>query len=99
MLVITDHAAASAGESCGVILREAMGVRIIGGPTAGLMLLGKLAPYVLPRSGLVLRLGTTRFGHPAVEITGLPVNAPRPIHYSPLTKSPNFDHLWNTSDP
>lgn len=100
MLVITDHAVASAGESCAVILREAMGARVIGGPTAGLMLFGNLAPYVLPRSGLVLRLGTTRFGYPAVEFTGLPVDMPLPNPLLPLDQiAHNFDQLWNTSHP
>ena len=47
----------------------------MGSPTAGLMLFGSLAPYVLPRSGLVLRLATSRFGYPDVEFTGLPVDA------------------------
>lgn len=100
MLVITDPAVASAGESATVFLREALGARVVGEPTAGLMLFGNLAPYVLPRSGLVLRLGTTRFGYPPVEFTGIPVDAPLPDPLLPLDQvAKSFDQLWTAAEP
>ena len=100
MLVITDHAVASAGESCTVILRDVMGARVLGSPTAGLMLFGNIAPYVLPRSGLVLRLGTTRFGYPAVEFEGIPVDGSLPDPLLPLNRvAVDFDQLWRRCTP
>lgn len=98
MLVLTDHAVASAGESCIVILRKAMGARVVGSPSAGLMLFGNLVPYVLPRSRLVLLLGTTRFGYPPVEFSGIPVDSPLPDPSPPLDEvAKSFDQLWDTA--
>ncbi|MGI8868578.1 MAG: S41 family peptidase [Mycobacteriales bacterium] len=95
MLVVTDRRVASAGESCTVFLRDALGARIIGTPSAGRMLFGNIAPYVLPRSGLVLRLGTTRFGYPPVEFTGIPVDTPLPDPLLPLAGiAEDFDRIW-----
>lgn len=85
----------AAGESSAYWLREGFGARLVGSPTAGPMLFGSLAPYVLPRSGLVLRLATSRFGYPDVEFTGLPVDASLPDSDEPgESLASRFHQLW-----
>lgn len=74
MLVLTDRRTASAGESVAWILREVFGAKVAGGRSAGCLTFGDLAPYLLPRSGLVVWLATHWFGRKDVELVGLPVD-------------------------
>lgn len=95
MLVVTDGRVASSGESTTVFLRDGLGAHVVGTPSAGLMLFGNIAPYALPRSGLVLRLGTARFGYPPVEFTGIPVDTPLPDALMPTCGvAEHFDEIW-----
>ena len=76
MLVLTDRATASAGESVAWLLRGALGARIAGGRSAGCCTYGDIMPYLLPRSGLQVWLASRWDGFPAVELVGLPVDVP-----------------------
>lgn len=74
MLVLIDRGTASAAESTAWMLQQAFGAKLIGGRTGGFLTFGDLAPYLLPRSGLVVELATHWFGWRGVEMVGLPVD-------------------------
>ena len=94
MLVLTDRLTASAGESAAWMMREAFGAKLVGGPSGGFLTFGDITPYMLPRSGLVLWLGTHWFGWRDVEMVGLPVD----LTIEPRTPLPDiaasFDRLY-----
>lgn len=77
MLVLTDRATRSSGESSTWLLARGLGATVAGEPTMGMIEYGNIVPYALPRSGLVINLPTKRndFGFP-VERIGLPVDVP-----------------------
>jgi hypothetical protein len=74
MLVVTDRASRSSGESSAWLLRQGLGARIAGEPSSGMIEFGNIVPYALP-SGLVVELPTKSndFGFP-VESVGFPVD-------------------------
>jgi hypothetical protein len=75
MLVLVDRATRSSGETAAWFLKNAFGATLAGRPTAGTTEYGDVVPYVLPLSGLVIRLPTTKtdYGFP-VEFRGFPVD-------------------------
>lgn len=75
MLVLVDRRTRSSGESSAWLLREALGARLLGSPTTGMIEYGNIVPYVLPESGLAITLPTKRndYGFP-VESVGFPVD-------------------------
>ncbi len=77
MLVAVDSQTFSSGETSAWALRYALGAHLIGGRTGGALEYGNIAPYLLPRSGMCIRLATKRndWGIP-VELLGLPVDQP-----------------------
>ena len=76
MLVLVDGNTRSSGESSAWVLQHALGGRLIGGRTGGMIEYGNVIPYLLPASGMHVMLPTKHndFGRP-VELTGLPVHA------------------------
>jgi C-terminal processing protease CtpA/Prc len=96
MLVLTDRRTGSSGESVAWMLREGLGARIAGRPTAGVVRFGMAAPYLLPRSGLTLILPTKINYNPRdVELAGNPVDVDlNPV--MPLEDVANdFDRIWS----
>jgi hypothetical protein len=75
MLVYVDGKTCSSGESSSWLLRHGLGAQVIGRRTAGMLEYGNIVPYVLPDSGLCVRLPTKRndFGIP-MELVGFPVH-------------------------
>ena len=75
MLVLVDRFTRSSGESAAWALRHALGARMIGTRTAGMIEFGNMVPYLLPESGLHIALPTkhNNFGIP-VERVGMPVD-------------------------
>jgi C-terminal processing protease CtpA/Prc len=95
MLVLVDRNTFSSGESSAWMLQHALGGRLVGGRTGGMIEYGNVVPYLLPASGLHVMLPTKHndFGQP-VEVVGLPVHAeldPR----TPLAQvAAQFDDLY-----
>lgn len=77
MVVLVDRWSRSSAESSAWLLRDGLGARLAGEPTAGMIEYGNVVPYVLPRSGLVINLPTKHndYGFP-VEHVGFPVDVP-----------------------
>jgi hypothetical protein len=75
MLVLTDRLSRSSGESSAWLLRQALGARIAGAPSTGMIEYGNIVSYAVERSGLVIQLPTKSndFGFP-VESVGFPVD-------------------------
>jgi hypothetical protein len=75
MVVLVDGRTRSSGESSAWLLREALGARIAGEPTKGMIEYGNIVPYVLPSSGVVVHLPTKSndYGF-RVEGVGFPVD-------------------------
>jgi hypothetical protein len=75
MLVVVDNLTFSSGETSAWTLQHALGARLIGTRTGGALEYGNIAPYLLPASGMCVRLATKRndWGIP-VELTGLPID-------------------------
>lgn len=99
MLVLTDRRTGSSGESVAWMLREGLGARLAGRPTAGIIRFGIAAPYLLPRSGLVLILPTKANDYPRdVELAGIPVDVDlNPV--IPLADvATHFNRIWNLAD-
>lgn len=94
MIVLTDRRTASAGEGTAWVLRAGFGARLVGGRSMGCMTFGNLVPYLLPRSGLVLRLPTMWFGYRDVEMVGLPVDLGIDPRTPAATVTNDFDRLW-----
>jgi len=99
MLVLVDRNTCSSGESSAWILQHALGARLAGGRTGGVIEYGNVVPYLLPASGLHVMLPTKHndFGQPA-EVIGLPVHAeldPRtPLAHVAAT----FDDLYRATE-
>lgn len=70
MIVLLDRLSASAAESTAWILQTAFGARLAGGRSGGFLAYGDLAPYFLPRSGLMINIGTHYLGWSDVEMVG-----------------------------
>jgi hypothetical protein len=99
MLVITDRHTGSAGESSAWMLREGLGARVAGRPTAGTVRFANTAPYLLPRSGLALILPARSNDYPrAMELAGMPVD----INLNPLIPladvAADFNRIWSQAD-
>lgn len=99
MLVLTDRRTGSSGESVAWMLREGLGARVAGRPTAGIIRFGIAAPYMLPRSRLVLILPTkTNDYPPEVELAGIPVD----VDLNPLMPledvATHFNRIWPMAD-
>lgn len=76
IVVLTDRDTASSGESVPAYLRAALGARVIGERSAGLMDYGNVLPFVLPHTGVWVQIPTTRFyNDPPAEVIGVPVDA------------------------
>jgi hypothetical protein len=97
MLVYVDGNTCSSGESSSWMLRHGLGARVIGHRTAGMLEFGNIVPYVLPDSGLCVRLPTKRndFGIP-MELIGFPVH----IEMDPRTPledvARDFDRIYRS---
>jgi hypothetical protein len=96
MLVLTDRRTGSSGESVAWMLREGLGARVAGRPTAGVIRFGMAAPYLLPRSGLFLILPTKINYYPReVELAGIPVD----VDLSPVMPLEDvavyFNRIWD----
>lgn len=99
MLVLTDRRTGSSGESVAWMLREGLGARIAGRPTAGIVRFGIAAPYLLPHSRLVLILPTkTNDYPPEIELSGIPVD----IDLNPLMPledvATHFNRIWSMAN-
>jgi hypothetical protein len=94
MLVLVDAYTASSGESAAWMLQHDLGALLLGGRTAGMMENGDITPYLLPGSGLGIKLATTHndFGMP-VELAGLPVHAELGPRTPVSTVARTFDQL------
>jgi C-terminal processing protease CtpA/Prc len=66
-VVLVDEGCASACEMAVSLLRQVPGIVVAGRPTRGGMEVGEIAVFRLPRSGLVLQMGTRRFSDPLGE--------------------------------
>ena len=64
IFVVVDAASASSGESGADALRAALGATLVGERTAGLLELGNLRPYAMPRTGVLWQLGSKRNYYP-----------------------------------
>jgi hypothetical protein len=99
LLVITDRHTASAGESSAWMLREGLGARLAGRPTKGTIRFANTAPYLLPRSGLVLILPARANDYPdEMELAGVPVDVDlNPV--MPLADvATHFNRIWSAAD-
>ena len=98
LLVLVDGGTRSAGESSAWMLRHALGGRLAGGRTAGMIEFGNIAPYLLPASGLHIGLATQHndFGQP-VELIGLPVDAELDPAVPISAVAADFDLLYGRS--
>jgi len=98
MLVVTDRDTSSAAESATHMLRTAVGARIIGGRSAGMLCYGDVAPYLLPHSGLLFRLPARHTpAAAATELVGIPVDTALDPG-TPISRvAADFDDLWNRS--
>jgi len=76
MLVLVDGNTRSSGELSAWVLQHALGGRLIGSRTGGMIEYGNVVPYLLPASGMHVMLPTKHndFGQP-VELVGMPVHA------------------------
>jgi hypothetical protein len=94
MLVLVDGRTKSSGESSAWMLQHALGARLLGRPTAGMIEYGNIVPYLMPAGGLHIALPTKHndFGRP-VELVGFPVHG----DLDPLTPvsavAADFDRL------
>lgn len=93
MLVLTDRQTGSSGESAAWALQRVFGARLAGGRTAGCLRFGNITPYLLPRSGLLVRLGSKWNDHDDVEMIGLPVDVPLQSDTALATVAADFDLL------
>jgi len=74
---VVDRHSGSSGELAAYHLRRALGAVVVGERTAGAMGYGQLQTFVLPRSGLAVRVPTRQFlfeEYAEVEAVGLPVD-------------------------
>jgi hypothetical protein len=69
----------------------------LGDLVMGCTTFGNLVPYLLPRSGLVLRLPTMWFGYRDVEMVGLPVDREIDPRTPAASITNDFDRLWDTA--
>lgn len=91
MLVLTDPGTGSSGESSTWALRQVFGARLAGGRSIGCVRFGNITPYLLPRSGMLVRLGSKWNDHGDVELVGLPVDAPLPADTPLAAVAADFD--------
>jgi hypothetical protein len=73
MLVLTERNTGSSGESSAWALHQVFGARLAGGRSRGCFTFGNLAPYLLPRSGLLIYLASKWNDYGEFEMVGLPV--------------------------
>lgn len=95
MIVLVDAYTASSGETAAWMLQHDLGALLLGGRTAGMMENGDITPYLLPGSGLGIKLATAHndFGMP-VELVGLPVHAELDPSTPVSTVARTFDQLF-----
>jgi hypothetical protein len=101
MMVLTDPRTGSSGETGAWALRQAFGARLAGGRSTGALRFGNITPYLLPRSGMLVRLASTQWvlydgsstwsGHDGVELVGLPVDVPLPADTPLAAVAADFD--------
>jgi Peptidase family S41 len=98
MLVLVDRNTFSSGESSAWMLQHALGGRLVGGRTGGMIEYGNVVPYLLPASGLHVMLPTKHndFGQP-VEVVGLPVQAELDPRTSLAQVAAEFDDLYRAA--
>jgi hypothetical protein len=95
MLVVVDRQTFSSGESSAWALRHALGAVLIGTRTGGMLEYGNNAPYLLPASGMLVRLASKHndLGI-SIEFSGLPVD----VEVDPATPlaelASSFDRLY-----
>lgn len=99
MLVLTDRHTGSAAEAAAWMLREGLGARLAGRPTAGTIRFAGTAPYLLPRSGLVCILPARANDYPhEMELAGIPVD----IDLNPIMPledvATHFNRIWSMAD-
>jgi hypothetical protein len=96
MLVVVDGGTKSSGESSAWMLWHALGARLIGRPTSGMIEYGNIVPYLLPASGLHIALPTKHndFGIP-VELVGLPVHGDLDPATPVADVAARFDELFS----
>jgi hypothetical protein len=94
MLVLTDPGTGSSGESSAWALRQALGARLAGGRSVGCVRFGNITPYLLPRSGMLVRLGSKWNDHDDVELVGLPVDVLLPVDTPLAAVAADFDSYY-----
>ena len=78
------------------MLREGLGARVAGRPTAGVIRFGMAAPYLLRSSGLVLILPTKINYYPRdVELAGIPVDIDMDPTMPLEDVATHFDRIWD----
>lgn len=93
MLVLTDRGSASAAEGGAWMLRVGLGAHLIGGRSAGTVSFGNMAPYLLPRSGLLVDLPTASASRHEESMVGLPVDLAIDIQTPLREVAANFNQL------
>lgn len=93
MLVLIDRGSASAAESGAWMLRVGLGAYLIGGRSAGTVSFGNLAPYLLPRSGLMIDLPTASASRPEESMVGFPIDLAIDVQTPLREMAANFDDI------
>lgn len=94
MLVITDRGSESSAEGGAWMLRVGLGAYVIGGRSAGTVSFGNMAPYLLPRSGLMVNLPTASASRHDESMVGLPIDLAIDVQ-TPLPQvASNFEELY-----
>ena len=98
MLVLVDGGTGSSSESSAMMLRDALGARILGCPTYGSIEYGNIAPYVLPASGMVVTL-PTRWNEVdvPVEVVGVAPDLELDVTTPAQDLAREFDDLWDAA--
>lgn len=97
MLVLVDPGTKSSGEGSALLLRDALGARVAGGRSGGCIQFGNVVPYLLPRSGLVIQVGSQYApDHAQYEMDGISPDVPLDPR-TPLDEvAARFDELWDS---
>ncbi len=100
MLVIIDNGAASSAESTAIWLRDCLGARVVGSPSAGATRFGNLGTSILPRSGAMMLAGTSSFHDGITEFAGIQTAAPLTNPFAePATIAASFAEIWDAAAP